>query len=235
MFRKKKLIEFILSPDFQISLENKLHGLCLLDKYLDEIKLNPKFKIPSDFMEIYDELGLIPDKENYYITFLNELEKYYKLDCNILEIGGGNIPSLAKRIAKKQIKIGSGTITVFDEELAFFKNDYSNLKLQKENLNENSNIKSYDLVISLFPCTATFLTIYKALEYNKDFFIGLCDCIHPIYGDSDDMYKYYLTHPLEYQKKMLDEFEYMTKYYSRKLKIIDTLHGFKILSSKKRV
>ena len=233
--RKVKLINFILSQDYQTSFDNKLFKLSLLDTYLDEIKFNPKFKIPSDFMEIYDELGLISDKDNYYITFLNELEKIYKLNCNILEIGGGSIPSLAKRIAKKQINIGSGTITVYDEELAFFKHNYSNLKLQKENLTEKSNIESYDLVISLFPCTATFLTVYKALEYNKDFFIGLCDCIHPIYGESDSDYEYDLAHPLEYQEKMLDEYKYMTKYYSRKLKIIDTLHDFKIITSKKGI
>lgn len=233
--RKIKLIKFILSPAYQTNLRYKLRELNRLDMYLDEIKLDPKFKIPSDFMEIYDELNLIKDDDNYYITFLNELEKHYRLDCNILEIGGGNIPSLAKRIAKKQIGIGSGTITVYDENLSFFKHNYSNLKLYKKDLTENSNIKSYDLVISLFPCTATILTIYKALEYNKDFFIGLCDCIHPIYGESDEEYEYYLSHPLEYHEKMLDEYKYMTNYYSRKLEIIDIKHGFKILSSKKRV
>lgn len=233
--RKIKLIKFILSPAYQANLRYKLRELNRLDMYLDEIKLDPKFKIPSDFMELYDELNLIKDDDNYYITFLNELEKHYKLDCNILEIGGGNIPSLAKRIAKKQINIGSGTITVYDKKIAYLKHNYSNLKLCRKDLTENSNIKSYDLVISLFPCTATILTIYKALEYNKDYFIGLCDCIHPLFGESDSDYEYDLNHPLEYQDKMLNEYKYMTNYYSRKLEIIDIKHGFKILSSKKRV
>ena len=49
--------------------------------------------------QIYDEVGLLPEENNMYSGFVSLLEKNFNLDTNIVEVAGGVIPVLAKKIA----------------------------------------------------------------------------------------------------------------------------------------
>lgn len=74
-------------------------------------------ELPDSMNQIYDATGVFSEYENPYLQYLNLIEKYFDLRSNILEIGGGFYPSLASHIADRQLKLKSGTITVYDENL----------------------------------------------------------------------------------------------------------------------
>ena len=123
-------------------------------------------------LQLYDELGILPDSLNPYKAFSEFVnEKFNIKDKNIIEIGGGNIPRLAKRIASMQDK---GTITVYDPKL-YMKESISKIKLVKRKFSSMNNISHYDLLIGLLPCGASSIIVKSAIKHNKDFMIALCD------------------------------------------------------------
>lgn len=131
----------------------------------------------TDIMnQIYAEIGLLPEANNIYKGFMNVLSKEHDLDCNILEIGGGFFPIMAKYIDEEQQKIGKGTITVYDPMLVTKK--LGNIKLIKENFTHLDTVNQYDLIIGIAPCEATEFIIKKAAEEGKTFFVALCGCTH---------------------------------------------------------
>ena len=117
--------------------------------------------------QIYCYLN-IDDKEiNPYIYFYNYIVSKFGSNNNILEVGSGTIPILAKYFDKNKI-------TLMDKLLIdeFYK-DYNYLK---ESFDENTNIEKYDLIIGYNPCGATENIIKNAIKNNKDFCIALCGC-----------------------------------------------------------
>ena len=131
------------------------------------------YTLPSVVSQVYDELNLLPDDRNIYKEFLKLLDSEFKIkDKNIIEIGGGNIPRLAIRIASMQEK---GTITVYDPNLYMKNYLYNNLKLKKEKFSTLTNTKNIDILIGLMPCGATDKIVKSAIKNNKDFMIALCD------------------------------------------------------------
>lgn len=110
--RKVKLASYIISSKHDIS--SKKEMLENLDIYLniDELPM-----IPCKYAQVYDELSLVPDNSNYYVYFIDQLKQNFDIRCNIVDIGGGYIPRVAKRLAIEQIKMGRGNITVYDPRL----------------------------------------------------------------------------------------------------------------------
>jgi len=130
-------------------------------------------KIPSVVLELYDELGILPDNKNIYKAFLKLLDEKFKIkDKNIVEVGGGNLPRLGKRIALMQDK---GTITVYDPNLYIKNNDLPNLKLIKRRFYPISNVDDADVIIGLMPCGAVQSIVKSAIRHDKDFMLVLCD------------------------------------------------------------
>ena len=124
-------------------------------------------------MQIYDELGLLPDSINPYKAFAELVDETFSIkNKNIIEIGGGNIPRLAKRISEMQ---DTGTITVYDPSLYIKDNNNSNLKLVKRRFSSMTNVSNMDLLIGLLPCGSSSIIVKAAVRYNKDFMIVLCD------------------------------------------------------------
>lgn len=123
--------------------------------------------------QIYDELGLLPDSINPYKAFAELIDEIFSIkDKNIVEIGGGNIPRLAKRISKIQ---DTGTITVYDPSIYITDEVNSNLKLIKRRFSSMTNVSSADLLVGLLPCGSSSIIVKSAIRYNKDFMIALCD------------------------------------------------------------
>jgi len=121
--------------------------------------------------EIYDELGLIAENKNIYIGFIDLIDKVFSLERNIVEIGGGIIPRLSKRIALRQNK---GNITVYDPRLATTTTKLQNLKLIKEKFDKDHSA-SNNLYIGLEPYGGTKTIIETACKNNSDFIIALGD------------------------------------------------------------
>lgn len=136
-------------------------------------------KCPTDILrQIYNEVGVVKDKYNIYLAFIDILEKHFNIDSNILEVGGGVIPSLSKLISLRQ---EAGTICVYDPRLTRINN--SNLVLKKEKFSKNTDVSDYELLIGFMPCEATEVMIDSAIDNNKDFLIALCDGVHSAFDD----------------------------------------------------
>ena len=123
--------------------------------------------------EIMDELGLIPDEKNMYIAFIDLIDKEFGLEGkNIVEVGGGILPRLARRIHSKQ---ANGTITVYDPKLGIREEGNERLILKKEPFKRNTPIEGTDLLIGLMPCQGTEPLIEAAIQNKIDFIIWLCE------------------------------------------------------------
>lgn len=134
---------------------------------------NPNLQViemPDILRQILDKYNLLTCKENVYNKFIEIISTLYSLDQNIIEVGGGVIPSLAKKIALQQKK---GTITVYDPRIMPQEN-IPHLKLKKEKFTLNTNLNNTNLLIGFMPSTATEIIIKKACQEHIDFIIALC-------------------------------------------------------------
>lgn len=128
--------------------------------------------LPNILLQVYDELGILPDFMNPYKAFSELINKQFDIeDKNIVEIGGGTIPRLAKRLSEMQNR---GSITVYDPNL-YIKKTYPNIKLIKRNFYPISNVDNADLLVGLLPCGASASILKSSIRHNKDFMIALCD------------------------------------------------------------
>lgn len=129
------------------------------------------FLVPDILRQIYDELDILPTDKNIYMTFLKLLKEKFDINRDIVELGGGKIPCLGKKIALAQKK---GTITVYDDKLISLTSPYPNLTLKNEMLKENTNLKQ-DMLVAFMPCEGTETAIHLAGKNNLDFMIALCE------------------------------------------------------------
>lgn len=138
--------------------------------------------------QIYHAMDLYDKKENPYNGFADIIEKRFGLDHNILEIGGGVYPALTEVISKRQVKIGKGTITVYDPRVAANKIKLERATLKQANFTRNIDLSKYDLIIGKEPCGATTTLINVALETKKSYLVSPCKCygLLPSYMDFGD-------------------------------------------------
>lgn len=122
--------------------------------------------------QIYDELGLLENDRNIYEGFIDLLAKNFDINRNIVEIGGGKIPSLAKKLALRQ---KHGTVTVYDDKLITTNTSIPNLKLIKRRLSEEERLQNTDMIIGFMPCEGTKTAIHLAQKNKLDFMIAFCE------------------------------------------------------------
>lgn len=127
--------------------------------------------VPDMLRQIYDELGFLDSEKNIYDGFVDLLEKNFDINRNIVEIGGGKIPSLAKKIALRQMH---GTITVYDDKLITTDSNLPNLSLKKRRLHADELLQA-DMIIGFMPCEGTETAIALAKKNRIDFMIALCE------------------------------------------------------------
>lgn len=136
-------------------------------------------RVFSEFTQMFDEFEAIDPRDNMYFYHLQKLKENFDIGCNILEIGGGAIPSFAKKIAREQIKMGTGTITVYDPRLIVSNYpEFNNMTLYRTEFDSTIDISKYDLITGIMPCMGTdeFLDAVRACK--KDFYMALCGCDH---------------------------------------------------------
>ena len=165
------------------------HKASYTERELDYIKKNCEWGMDRPFVsdllrQVYDEAGMTDINQNMYEGFLKLLEENFDINRDIIEIGGGINPSLAKKIALRQ---KSGTITVYDPRLiSNIYSDIPNLKLKKQAVSSNTNIEQADLYIAFMPCEATQTIIDIAGKNQTDFIIAACEG-----GPHGDIYDYF--------------------------------------------
>ena len=134
--------------------------------------LEDTLNLPDTMRQIYDELGLIDDDKNAYKAFVDLLKDNFDIDRNIIEVGGGVIPSVAKRISSMQ---DTGSVIVYDPELSKSQKQKDNLILKKQRFELNTDVSGADMIIGFMPCDATELLIRKATDNKLDFLVALCE------------------------------------------------------------
>ena len=168
-------------------------------------KLKDSYEMPDILMQVYSELGIL--KDNVYLKHLEKIKNIFDINCNVLEIGGGMLPAFSNILAREQLRIGNGTVTVYDRLLATTKPKHPNMKLIKDEFTLKSDIKSFDLVLGIMPCDATEIMIQKVCEARKNFYLFMCGCNHfdfpqmLMYGSSSESYQRYI---IKFANELID-------------------------------
>ena len=162
--KKKRLEVFLKKYDYDEKMK---------DFILNSLSTNCMCDVVS---QAYSACDILEENDNMYLEFLANLEKYFTLDHNIIDVGGGVYPALATYIKEKQVKLKTGTITVFDQNLVV--NKLNGIILKKEAFTEKTKIKSCDLIIGTYTCEATIPIIRNARKNHIPFSIALCGCTH---------------------------------------------------------
>ena len=122
--------------------------------------------------QIFAEIGIPVNSKSQHQEFADVLKKNFSIDRNIIEIGGGRVPHLAKKIALSQ---NHGTITVYDPRLLVHSSSVPNMILKPEFFTETTDVSSAEMLIGFMPCDATDLIIETACKNNIDFMVALCE------------------------------------------------------------
>lgn len=129
--------------------------------------------IPADVREVYDQLGILPSNLNIYDGFFQLLKDNFTLNGGrIVEVGGGVIPCLAKRI---EAELDTGRLVVYDPRLSIYEEDTMSLKLVREKFTKSSSLADCNLLIGLMPEEAAELVIDRAIAEKIDFMVALGD------------------------------------------------------------
>lgn len=178
---------------------------------------------PDLLMQIYTELNIISEQGNFYQKHLNNLQSKFNIGCNILDVASGIIPSFANLLAFEQLKIGKGTVTIYEPLLGLTKAKYPNITLHKEKFTSETRIKKFDLITGIMPCGATDVIIEQACKNKKDFYIAMCGCTH----FENIPWGMYVT-PEMYQDYIIDKTKRLLKEYDNGTLIIEQLEDFPI-------
>ena len=150
-------------------------------------------------MQVYQELGVKRLIPSYYEVNANKITENFDIGCHIAEIGSGFLPALANIIASRQLKIGKGTITLFDPLLLPKRPIYKNMTIKREFFTRDTDISQFDLIISTLPCSLTEDIIETACRNHKDFYVAMCECNHlddyidiDIHDDDNEIYESFM-------------------------------------------
>lgn len=149
--------------------------------------------ITSLLLQAYEECGLSDElPRNLYGNFIRHIKADCDINQDLLEVGCGIIPSLAKSLKKQQT---SGTITVMDPLISIPK--YGNLRIIQENFTKNTDVSNYSLIYGAFPCRATIPMINSSFENDVDMYVLLCGCTAGTPFFSYKAYLYDLEHRMQ--------------------------------------
>lgn len=145
-------------------------------KYLKDLFLRgtyPEVYHCDVFRELAEELHMIPEGENIYDAYSDEIEEHFDIEGkNIVEVGGGMFFPLAKRLKLRQ---KSGTITVYDPQLVDPSKSDTRLILNKKEFTAKTTCPNTDLFVGLMPCKGAEALLDAAISRNVDFILWLCE------------------------------------------------------------
>ena len=151
--------------------------------YIEHDKSDENFT--RDIMrEIYDELGMIPEDQNMYTRFMQEIDENFGINNrHIIEVGGGIFPRLGHRIHLQQ---QNGTITVYDPRIGKRIEGDDTFILKREEFTRKTPLGNCNLLIGLMPCKGAEPLIDQAIKHEKDFMLWFCEG-----GPHGDCYDYF--------------------------------------------
>lgn len=173
---------------------------------------------PDVLMQVYSEIGLVHEKGDFYDEHIKRIKERFDIGCNIIDIGSGVIPSFANKLAYEQLKIGKGTITLYEPLLIDSKPKYSNMTLHREDFTLHTNIKEFNLVTGIMPCEVTETIIEQACQERKDFYIAMCGCVHV-----DNYMPFMSISPESYQRYIIEKTASLLRKYDNGQLEVDSL------------
>lgn len=163
---------------------------------------------PCYVMQLYDEYNLMKNEYNLYLGFIEMIKHNHPdlSDMTILDIGGGIVPSLGRRLASEAKHVIS-----IDRYISN-KNNPTNLEIISCEIEDIKQLPYADLIIGFMPCEATKYIVDHAGACNSDFLIELCGCIH----DENLRYSLMMNPYSEYGIRQLYS-EQLEKYFKEKI------------------
>ena len=179
---------------------------------------------PDILMQIYTELGIESQNGNFYKEHVRRVQERFDISGKVLDIGSGKIPAFANLLAHEQLRIGKGTITLYEPLLLTTDPKHRNMTLHKTEFTSDTHIKEFDLLTGILPCGATESIVENACRNQKDFYIAMCGCTHFDYIP----WGMYVT-PEMYQDHVIDKTKRLLKEYDNGTLIVERLEGEKDL------
>ncbi len=177
-------------------------------------------------MQVYQELNIQHRTPSFYQRHLKRIKKRFDITGNILDVGSGIIPSFANMLAYEQLKLGKGTITLYEPQLLTTTPKYHNMTLHKEKFTEDTHIKEFDLITGIMPCAATESIVKAACKNRKDFYIAMCGCTH---FENYYLYNFNMVSPERYQDYVIELTEDLLREYDNGTLVVERLErGFPI-------
>lgn len=173
---------------------------------------------PDILMQVYSELGIESPNGNFYKEHVRRIKELFDIKCNILDIASGMIPSFANSLAHEQLKLGKGTITLYEPLLISTEPKFANMTLHRKDFTSRTRIKDFDLITAIMPCEATETIITQACRNQKDFYIAMCGCTH----SSTDYYGCYIT-PTIYQEQVIEKTKSLLTQYDNGTLVVERL------------
>ena len=165
---------------------------------------------PNQMMQIYGKLNINTKSSDFYNRHLSLIRSIFPIDGNIIEIGSGNFPIFAENLAKEQLTIGKGTVTLFEPLLMDMTPKYHNMTLHKEEFTLDTDVSKADLLVGIHPCKATKTILESAIRNYKDFYIAMCGCDHSPGAEYMDFMDQY---PEDFQQDIIYEAKRLLKEY----------------------
>ena len=169
-------------------------------------------------MQINEELGVKLPIPSFYEAHVNKIMENFDIGCNIVDVASGMLPAFANLIASRQLKIGKGTITLYDPELRFMKPKHPNMTLYRQPFTTKTDITSSDLIVATLPCGATEDIIENACRNRKNFYIAMCGCTHFKY-----ISEFMIPSPELYQLQVIDLAKELLEKYDNGHLVVDKL------------
>lgn len=130
-------------------------------------------KVPDIMHQVYSAIGAYEYVDNFYDKCIDEMQKSFDINGNLLDVGCGFYPAVAERIKRIQT---SGSISAIDYDV--LTTEFGNIRVFKDNFTATTDTSEYTLIYGIMPCEATIPIIQNACANDKDMFIQLCGCVH---------------------------------------------------------
>ena len=129
--------------------------------------------------QIYSHLGIYKEENDTYLGYAKKLEDHFDIDTDIFDIASGDYPAFAEKIAKRQIELGCGTVTVIDPAIVCSKKvPYKNMKVYRKCYSSKISVDNYSIITSTLPCFLTETLLNRFICSDKKLFVALCACFN---------------------------------------------------------
>lgn len=173
----------------------------------------------SMLLQKYSKLGTY--NNGFYLAHLNKIKQNFDIRCDVLDVASGTVPVFANLLAKEQLELGCGSVTLYDPRLILRLGKYDNMFCNKKYFSLDVDVSKYKLITGIFPCEVTDDIITSACINQKDFYVALCGCDH----FATDYDEYMFSDAPIYEEYIIDRAKSLVKEYDNGILVVDRLNN----------